>query len=76
MKFKDLAYELANNICTKHLIKNYYSEDACESCPLHFKGEYVCCGKTMARLNEAYGDKEIDIKENEYIMNLRGENDE
>ena len=65
MKFKDLSYELAEDICRKHLIKHDYSENACASCPISFKYEYTCCGKTMARLNKEYGEKEINIKENE-----------
>ena len=59
MKIKEIAYELAEIICKRQLEKHDYSEKACETCPLYFKDEHSACGKTFARLNKIYGNKEI-----------------
>ena len=58
MKIKEITYELAKIICKKQLEKYDYNEKACETCPLYFSKEHIC-GKTFARLNKQYGDKEI-----------------
>ena len=65
MKIKEMAYELAESICKEQLQKHNYEEYACETCPLYFSEEHSACGKTFARLNKRYGNKEIK-KEDKY----------
>ena len=62
MKIKEMTYELAEIICKRQLEKYDYNENACETCPLHFKDEHSACGKTFARLKKKYGNKEINLR--------------
>ena len=64
-KIKKLTLEEANDICKNQLSKYSYSENACKNCELNLDDEYGNCGITLVRLIQNYGDKEVDVKENQ-----------
>lgn len=65
MKLKNLAYEDAQKICGKHLRKNDYAENSCDSCPLKLNILGDFCGMSFALINKEFGDKEIELKRSE-----------
>ena len=62
MKVKDIPFELAEVIC-KRLRKKYDDgEETCKNCPLYIPNIYICF-KTIAHLNEKYGNREMEKEE-------------
>ena len=63
MKVKDIPSELAEAVCRK--TREKYKEidgNACKNCPLQIPNLYMCF-KTIAHLNEKYGNKEVKVND-------------
>ena len=65
MKLKNLAYEVAQKNCEKHLRKNDYAENSCDNCPLKLNILADFCGLSFALINKQFGDKEIVFERND-----------
>ena len=60
MKVKDIHFELAEAICRKTRKKYDDGEETCKNCPLYIPNLYICF-KSIAYLNEKYGNKEVEL---------------
>ena len=55
MKIKELKYEEIRKYCTNFLNKKM----SCQGCPFFLNHNEQICAKTLMRLLEKYGDREI-----------------